>query len=188
MAFVYLGLPLAMAGLSYGPVRGVKILITIATLSSCLVMVLAPAKPLWPDQTAKDWAEKHLPDSAITSMLKRYAAFRERRAAGVDLVQMVPPDATIVAVMGGGEPLVQLWKPRRGDRRVLFLQPGETLESGRLTGVEYIIVGGIGYELHKQTISDLEEGKTPYKKIGSHQYISQLQRGPQEWTLYQRVQ
>jgi hypothetical protein len=184
MAFVYLGLPLAMVGLSCGAERMVKILMSLAALSSCLVMVLAPEKPLWPAKTALAWLETHRLNDAITATMTRYVMFRERSVAGADLMQMVPVDATIIAVMGGGEPLLQLWKPYDGKRRVLFLQPGERLEHERLTGADFVLVGGIGYELHEHVIDELKSGKTRYSEVASQQYISQLQRGPQEWTLY----
>ena len=187
MGFVYLSLPLAMAGLSYGPERIVKILVSAAVLTSCLVMVLTPGKPMWPSRAVLAWLETHRPSDASTAMLARYVVFRERNIAGSDLVQLVPADATIVAVMGGGEPLLQLWQPYDSKRRVLFLQPGENLESERIAGAEYVLVGGIGYELHEQAINELKSGKTHYSKVASQQYTSQLQKGPREWSLFKKT-
>ncbi len=186
MAMLYLTMPLAMAGLAYCRASLLKTVSIIATFSAAVVLVLTPTAPLWPAKSVAVWLKQNKPSYKAESAVLRYASFTDRYYAGEDLIKQVPASSSIIAVMGGGEPLVQLWKPYSGERRVEFLKPGETLDDERFFGADYVITGGIAFQLHELTLTDLEAGKLPFQKISEHEYTSRLQDGVRVWKLYKR--
>jgi hypothetical protein len=182
MAIVYLCFPLAAAGLGCGERKWAKTWAAVGVLAGAMALILTPSNPLWPVRTVEAWLSANRPGSPAAQMVERYASFTDRYSAGRELVASVEPGSSLLAVMGGGEPLVQLWS---SGATVKFLQPGADIDEEILRNYHYVLVGGIADQLHKETLGKLESSRGLVKEVGRRNYISRLQDGPRDWVLYE---
>ncbi len=181
MGFMYLALPLITAALVFAKPAVLKGIGSCAVVSSVLVLILTPANPLWPAKTVAAWAERHHPKTNFAALLSRYASFQDRYGSGAELVALVPPTSRLLVVTGAGEPLLQIV---RGHRSVVFLGAGESLTSSRLQNVDYVLVGGLGFEVHPRAVYDLSAFMLPVELVAKKQFVSRLRDGPLEWVLF----
>ncbi len=182
LGMIYLGLPLVFFGLGMARPVWVKGLAALTALSAALVISITPSNPLWPASTVAEWMETNRPDSPLSSLVSRYSMFAERYTSGKSLAAQVPPGEPILAVMGGGEPLLQLWQPYRVPRRVQFLPRGNVLPPDLVA--EYIICGGISDQGHRPLLAELEQNTNRFLLVDTRDYVSRLQNGPRPWRLY----
>lgn len=184
MGFVYLALPTIIAALVFAKPVVLKSISACAVISSSLVVGFTPANPLWPAKTVAAWAEQHRPESAVAALFSRYASFQDRYGSGAELMALVPRTCQLLVLTGAGEPLLQIV---RDHRKVEFLATGEALTVDRLHNVDYVLVGGLGFEVHPTAVYDLSVGALPVEVVAKKQYVSRLRDGPLDWVLYKVV-
>lgn len=184
MGFVYLALPIITAALVFARPVVLKGVSACAVISSSLVVVLTPTNPLWPAKTVAAWVEQHHPETAIAALLSRYASFQHRYGSGAELMALVPDKCRLLVLTGAGEPLLQIV---RNHRKVEFLATGEALTVERLHNVDYILVGGLGFEVHPTAVYDLSACILPVEVVAKKKFVSRLRDGPLDWVLYKVV-
>jgi hypothetical protein len=112
---------------------------------SALVVILNPARPLWPTQTILRHAGDGAPGHPWLQRAARvYAVYGRRADALAPIRDLIPAGVSRVGlVTNGDEPEGSLWRPF-GSRRVVHVLPADTAEDLRRQSLEYVIVSENG--------------------------------------------
>ena len=105
-----------------------------------LLLVICPARPLWP----AGWFFQHfgsrLQSSRLASLAANTYATKGRRAeVFAPVLASLPADASVIGYSAGDFPETSLWKPF-GSRRVLHMNLTDSAEEVRQRGLKYLIV------------------------------------------------
>lgn len=104
------------------------------------VMILIPARPLWPAKTVLAHLKASHPSSAlITRAQSVYRLYRERPHSFAPLVAALPKDDTVFGFMTFDDPETSLWWPL-GSRRIEHVAFTDTREEVYARGFKYLIV------------------------------------------------
>ena len=110
-----------------------------ALFLATLLLVLNPARPLWPAKTViaklKSKAGGRLLDRAETV----YSVYSERANAFDPALKLLPNNVTVLGIVTFDDPETALWRPF-GSRRIVHVCSDDTPESIRNQGVKYIWV------------------------------------------------
>jgi hypothetical protein len=105
------------------------------------VMVISPARPLWPALAilkAADAEDSNSP--ALRRTWEVYKTYRLRPDVFAPIRDLLPDDAENVGLLSGNTPEASLWKPF-GKRKVVHILPTDSLDSIRARKIEYIVAG-----------------------------------------------
>jgi hypothetical protein len=104
------------------------------------LMVLAPARPLWPALLVLDRLQAARPgDRLIARSRTVYATYRVRADGFAPVLALLPPDAQRLGLVSFDDPEAPLWKPF-GTRRVEHVTSRETPQAVQDRGIRYILV------------------------------------------------
>jgi hypothetical protein len=105
-----------------------------------LLVVISPARPLWP---ANWFCERNSSWLQTTETGKRaiavYGVYRQRPNIFEPAVKLLPADAAVVGFVSYDDPETSLWRPF-SSRRILHVRPGETGKEIRQRGIRYVLV------------------------------------------------
>jgi len=109
-----------------------------SALMAIPVLILSPARPLWPAQTILGMVDH---DHGLR-MMKRavdvYSVYHNRNKALAPLAEAFPRDAHVIGFAGGGGDLqTSLWWPI-GSRRIVHVLPGDDAMALKDKGVEIL--------------------------------------------------
>ena len=105
-----------------------------------LLLVLSPARPLWPAEWFIQRHSSRLQSSRLGSLaIAAYAAKGNRGEVFAPVISMLPADASVVGFSADDFPETSLWKPF-GARRILHLKTSDTPEEIRQRGIKYALV------------------------------------------------
>jgi hypothetical protein len=105
-----------------------------------LLLVISPARPLWP----AGWFIQHYGPRLQASKLgsramDAYAAKSQRAQVFEPVIALLPPDASVVGYSADDFPETSLWKPF-GSRRILHVKLTDSAEDVRRRGLKYLLV------------------------------------------------
>src|SRR5581483_7936284 len=105
-----------------------------------LLVVISPARPLWP----AGWFLKHYGPQLESSRLGSramavYGVYGGRADAFGPVIQALPGDASVLGVVTSDDPETSLWRPF-GSRRILHVLAREPAEEIRRRGIKYVLV------------------------------------------------
>ena len=109
----------------------------IVFLLALVVVVITPARPLWPAQTIL--SRMNTSNPLIAHGVRMYAVYSHRADCFALARQAIPADVRVIGYMAFDFPETSLWRPF-GSRRVEHVTPDETGEALRTLGVRYILV------------------------------------------------
>jgi hypothetical protein len=114
-----------------------------AALLTCglasLLLILSPARPLWPAHWFFQRYEATLRSSALgLRAMNAYEVKGTRAQVFAPMVALLPPDAAVVGFMANDYPETSLWKPF-GSRRILHVKVSDSPELLRQRGLKYIV-------------------------------------------------
>lgn len=112
---------------------------------AALVVILNPARPLWPAQTilAKSGDGK-FDHPGLQRAARVYAVYGRRADALAPIRDLIPAGVSRVGLVSNGdEPEGSLWKPF-GSRRVFHALPADTAEDLRRRQIEYVVISSNG--------------------------------------------
>ena len=185
-AFLYLFLPLAMAGWNSLRPRTLRLWVYLSLLSSWLSLILNPAHPLWPVHWVQQELARSPRWSSLADGLEPYLLFPERARTGQDLIQAIPAGEPVVVVLiKEDHPLLPLFYPWPTRHKLVLLPPQATIRELNRTGARYVIVGGGADDVYPELCSYLEKSGD-YSLVLDHDYTSKLTRGPETWKLYKQ--
>lgn len=121
-------------------------------LMAMMVVILTPARPLFPMQTMLKLLE---PKTEFASRAETSYVENARRNDGIGPVRaLIPPEIhTIGFVSNGNDIEPSLWRPY-GERRVEYVLPSDTAGNLRQRGIQYVVVADENLALRGMTIAD----------------------------------
>jgi len=105
-----------------------------------LLLILSPARPLWParwclQHCGSRWKSSRLAARAIDA----YEAKSRRAEVFAPVIAMLPAEATVLGFSAYDFPETSVWKPF-GSRRVLHVKLSDTAAAVRERGIKYLLV------------------------------------------------
>jgi hypothetical protein len=145
------------------------------------VVIVSPARPLWPAQTILAKAAARNPDSRLlTRALKTYAVYSHRADALADLRQYLPADLKVVGFIGMPDDLdISFWRPY-GSRRVELISRKAPLEEFYARKVQYVVVSELVFNLSHESVDDWLV-QSHAEVIASGTYTITVSTGPRRW-------
>jgi len=106
------------------------------------LLVLSPARPLFPVQTILGTIQPRAPDSKLLARVSEvYLVYRERPDAFAPARAILPPDAGILGMVTWDDPEATLWYPF-GSRRIEHVCPEDTAVDLKRQGIKYVLARG----------------------------------------------
>lgn len=104
------------------------------------LLVISPARPLFPALTLVEKLQARQPDSRrLARMREVYSVYRGRNDGFAPARAVLPPDLKVLGVVTFDDPETSLWRPF-GSRRIEHICPGDTAAELKHRGIEYILV------------------------------------------------
>ena len=145
------------------------------------VLIVTPARPLWPAQTLLSLFAKSRPESRLLRRASSvYSVYSSRPDPLADVRALLPRDASVVGFIGTGDDMdISLWRPY-ATRRVEHFTLDDPVDLIRKRGVEYVIVGGLNLTLENKTLEPWLQ-KTGGELIATVVAVVKVSEGPQPW-------
>lgn len=110
------------------------------------MVIITPARPLWPVRAALAAAEARWPGRALVERARRvHEVYAARPWAFAPAVAALPPATRVIGFLSYDDPETSLWKPF-GTRRVLHVLPQESSAEMRARGVSAFLVEASTFE------------------------------------------
>lgn len=183
--FVFLLFPLALVGWGRLSPRSQRGWVVLSVAASLLVLVMNPARPLWPVRPCVNWLEQN-GHAQEARFLDPYVKVPQRAEAGRSLVRNIPADEPVfVALIGGEDPLLPTLTTDHALERVILLPANAPVEAFKETRSRYVLVSGMAVYSFPEICTYLEATRE-FELAQSAEYTCKLARGPQTWKLYRR--
>jgi hypothetical protein len=112
----------------------------IAFALAALLVVISPARPLWPAKWFCATFRDRLQTSSLGERaLNVYETYGARPKAFEPAVNLLPPDARVVGLVTADDPETSLWRPF-GSRRICHVRVLESGQQARNRGIRYVLV------------------------------------------------
>ncbi|HUE36603.1 MAG TPA: hypothetical protein VMO20_04380 [Candidatus Acidoferrum sp.] len=106
---------------------------------AALLLVISPARPLFPVKTFLEKIEAHNPGSKLLARAEEvYAVYRDRNNAFAPALNALPPGLKTLGFITYDDPETSLWRPF-GSRRIIHVCPDDSAGCLKAEGVEYIL-------------------------------------------------
>lgn len=147
------------------------------------VVVLTPARPLWPACTLLSRLAEAKPEQRlIARALKVYTVYRERWDPLASARALLPPGTRTVGFLADGDDMdLSLWRPFFA-REVKHILLRDTAEQIRTRGIEYAFVGGAFLAAEGVSFDDWRQ-RAQAESIASTTCTIKVNEGPQPWYL-----
>ncbi|TAK93734.1 MAG: hypothetical protein EPO07_17735 [Verrucomicrobia bacterium] len=158
--------------------RGLAWLVFLAAFS---VLIVTPARPLWPAQTILSRALAAKPGNRLIERgLKTYSVYSVRADPLAKIRERLPPDLKVVGFLGTEDDLdISLWKPY-GSRHVEPIMLGDSAEDIRARKIQYAVVSEFQFQL-ANTSFDEWLARVPAEVLASETITVRVSTGPQKW-------
>jgi hypothetical protein len=149
-------------------------------VTALLVLVLSPARPLWPARWILGRLSEKLPGSELmVRALRVYEVYGHRNDAFAKLRTQIPDSVPIIGVINDGDDMESsLWRPF-GRRTVVDLVD---LEGDKPPKIEWVVVKD-GLVTNKYHSFDEWTRKTGATLVFSQMITSKVHVGPEQWSL-----
>ncbi len=147
------------------------------------VLVLTPARPLWPACTILSRLQRQHPGSAlIARALKVYSVYSTRADPLAAVRSLLPPDLAVVGFLArGDDPDISLWRPF-GTTQVKHLLVSDSPADIRQRSIEYIVVGEFNFGLSGTTFAAWQR-QTGVELVATTNATVRVSEGPQPWYI-----
>lgn len=159
------------------------------------VLMLTPARPLWPAQTVLSRLSKARPESRLLNRAWRvYSVYSTRSDPLAEVRGALPPNIRVVGFMADGDDMdISLWRPffTRKVRHILWTDLPQSIRTREIT---YAVIGGAYLKSIEPGASDsagtdftsllqpwLE--KMGGELLSTHTAILKVNEGPQPWYI-----
>jgi hypothetical protein len=140
--FYILLLPLLLVPSGHGPlVKKIwwRFAAFIVFAMAALLLIISPARPLFPAKTVFNHIEAHHSNSKLLARITEvYSVYRNRNHAFAPALKALPPGLKTLGFVTYDDPETSLWHPF-GSRRIIHVCPGDNAAYLKGEGVEYIL-------------------------------------------------
>jgi hypothetical protein len=113
--------------------------VSIVFAIAALLLIISPARPLFPVGTMLGNIESHHSESKLLERIKEvYSVYRDRNHAFAHVLTALPPGLKALGFVTYDDPETSLWQPY-GSRRIIHVCPGDNAVDLKKEGVEYIL-------------------------------------------------
>jgi hypothetical protein len=157
----------------------------IAMLSAIPLVILSPARPLFPVQAVANLMAKwHIPAGIVARYNQVYGVYAVRADAFKELTASIPPgERTIGFLQGGDDPEVSLWRPF-GTRKVMEVTPEDSREELKARGIHFVVVSQDALADRYHTTVALLAARWPGSLVAEKSIVLKVRRGPETWYLF----
>jgi len=133
-----------------------RLLVWLVFLVAFAVLIVTPARPLWPARTILTRAVQAKPDSRLLKRaLTTYSVYSIRSDPLPELREQLPKDLKLVGFLGTPDDLdISFWRPYLA-RQVAQISALETAENLRQRKLTHAIVSGAGIQWQSTTATNL---------------------------------
>jgi len=118
------------------------------------LLIISPARPLFPVQTLLKKIQPHMPDSRLfTRMHTVYSVYGARGDAFEPARAILPVEANPLGLITWDDPETSLWQPF-GSRRIFHVCRDDTPDDMRRRGINYVLVSSLVLLQHHQKSLD----------------------------------
>lgn len=150
---------------------------------AALLLVVSPARPLWPAVTVLQAMDANSSDHRLIRRLWNvYSVYGSRAEAFAPVLAALPPDASTLGLVTFDEPEASLWRPF-GSRRIVHVQKADTAESVRQAGLKYALVSEAFLANHARLSSSEWLIRYRAEKISEFHLRLHAGREPETWFL-----
>lgn len=165
-----------------------RLLTWLVFLAAFGVLIVTPARPLWPAQTILTYAVHARPDSRLLQRaLTTYSVYAIRSDPLPELREQLPKDLKVVGFLGTPDDLdISLWRPFLS-RQVAQIAATETADQLRQRKLTHAVVSGAGIEWSRYTTTNLTFeswlAQTRAEVLTNFTATITVSAGPQPWYL-----
>ncbi len=147
------------------------------------VLIVTPARPLWPAKTILRKVHQARPGNRLVERaLATYSVYAIRSDPLPDFRALLPQDLKMVGFLGGPDDLdISLWRPY-GGRRVETISKDATAEQIRLRKHQYAVVSGFFLASEKISFDDWL-ARSRAEVVATLTVTITVSSGPQRWYL-----
>jgi hypothetical protein len=155
----------------------------LALLSAFPLVILSPARPLFPVQLVGGYmVASHVPQNIVDRFEHVYSTYAVRFNVFADLLGALPPGEPVIGlVQTGNDSEAALWRPF-GARRVFAVMPDETREEMNARGIHFVAVSDDALTFDHRTIDELVR-QWSATLVMKKSLVLTVQRGPETWYL-----
>ena len=156
----------------------------LAMLSALPLVVLCPARPLFPAQAVSTlMAENHVPTGIVARYNLVYSLYAARADAFKELVVSIPPGERVIGFLQiGNAPEAPLWRPL-GTRKVIEVTPEDSTEEMKAQGIHFVVVSEDALAERYHTTVALLAAKWSGSLVAEKSITLMARRGPETWYL-----
>jgi hypothetical protein len=148
-----------------------------------VVVVLTPARPLWPAQATLTRFIAWKPDSRLLQRARTVYAVYAVRADGLAPIRsLLPTEAKVVGLLATPHSEGSLWRPF-GERRFKYVMNTETAESLRRAGIKYVVANAPAVEIYFQLTLDEWLRRYQARVVGKATITLTARGGAGDWYL-----
>jgi hypothetical protein len=146
------------------------------------VVILSPARPLWPWRLVLgEGANDHFPSSLARA--RSVYDVQSRRADGFAPVrEVLPPGLKVLGLISFDDPETSLWRPF-GSRRIVHVTRSDTPQALRASGIEYILVNATKFDWIFDAPLDAWMIRMHAEKVAELSLPLRSTLGPSRWVL-----
>lgn len=177
-------IPLLLVGAAQSEIvrrRWWRILVFGNLVLAFAVLILTPARPLWPAQTILSrLAAQHPSPHLLSRAQKVYSVYAGRSDPLAGVRALLPPDIRVVGFIGDADDCdLSFWLPL-GSRRVEQFLLSDPPEAIRERNVEYVVLGGYNLKTHNMTLGGWLQ-KSGAQLVATTNATLKISEGPQPW-------
>lgn len=156
--------------------------VSMLAIASCVVLlIITPARPLWPAR----WALQKLGKESSSRIIKRaligYSVYGNRADVLGPLRDALPHEVSTIGFMSyHAGPELPLWKPYM-KRRVLHVRPGDKIEDLKDRGMMHVVINVLGFEKKMNISPDQWLIENNGRIIGKYTLQVIAKEPPSEW-------
>ena len=114
--------------------------VKVVFLMAALLLVVSPARPLFPALTLTSALRAHYPESRVLARADTiYTLYRQRGDAFAPALAELPPGLKILGLLTPDAPETSLWRPF-GRRQILPVRPEATAADLKSQGIAYVLL------------------------------------------------
>ena len=161
-----------------------RLLVVAVFLVALVVLVITPARPLWPAQTILRQLAESRPDSRLVNRaLISYTVYRIRPDPLAAVRAQLPAEVKVVGFLGTPDDLdISFWKPYGSGRRVVHLYLKDSAEQIRARQVTYAVVNSFHFLQERASFEDWRK-QTQAEVVADITATVTVRSGEQHWYL-----